>query len=219
MKKTQIVGALIAIAISGGTGVLAGCGSTDSPESSAQAQTSATPATSTPATPAPATPASSTVATKPGPAVVLAPGQAGPVKVGMSKAEASATGLFDVDVDVDVAGCPVRPLTWKQAYSDALDVQTLKNGEVASIGVRGQGPKTQAGLGIGSSLAEVFAQYPRAKTVAAGYGQTGVLVQGSNEGWIGFLFNPEPQDVKSTSKVSFIELTSGEKPSLIRDGC
>ncbi len=52
----------------------------------------------------------------------------------------------------------------------------------------------------------------------AGYGQTGLFVS-EGAGWIGFLFNAKPDAVAATDTVTFVEVTRGAKPGLMRDGC
>lgn len=217
MKKQKIVALALATTLAGGLGALTACGSDGTTNDAKPNASVSSPAEESPATPE--TPTAS--ATPDSPAdLTLAPGAAGPVRVGMSKAEVAATGLFGNDTATGVEGCPVHGLTWIKPFSDTFDVQALKNGEVASIGVRKAGPTTASGLGIGSTLAEVLAANAGAKTVEAGYGQTGVLVRdAATNGWIGFLFDADLKDVKNTDPVSFIELTEGEKPSLMRDGC
>lgn len=212
MKKQQFVALALAATLAGGLGALAGCGSADDAPAAAQPNaavtTSAAPTTA-------AAPSSTPDAPED---LVLAPGAAGPVKVGISKAALAATGLFEV-VPPATEGCNPS-LSWVAPYADTFDVQVKKNGELASIGVRESGPTTESGLGVGSTLAEVLAANPGSKAVEAGYGQTGVLVKDSaTDGWIGYLFDAAPKDVENNDKVSFIELTEGEKPSLMRDGC
>jgi hypothetical protein len=210
MSKKNLTVALVAAALAG-TALFTGCGSKD-PDTdatpNAAVTTSGDPTPSAPTTPE--TPAD----------IELGAGSAGPVKVGMSKAEVTAIGVFDADVASGVDGCPVHALVWKKKFGDTLDVQALKDGSVASIGVRKPGPKTASGLQIGSSYADVLAANPGAKAVEAGYGQTGILVHDTaTDGWIGYLFDAELKDVKDTDTVSFIEITQGKAPGLMRDGC
>lgn len=214
MSTNKIAGALVAAALAS-TSLLTACGSDDKTDDK-----TGTPQSSVSS---PADPTPSVSATDEAPQVdglTLAPGAVGPVKVGMTKAEAAATGLFDTDVPAGASGCDAEPLAWKAPYADVLDVQTLTSGEVASIGVHEAGPTTADGLGVGSTLADVLAAHPGSKAVPAGYGQTGVLVQdATTDGWIGYLFDVEPAKAQDGDTVSFIELTAGEKPSVMRDGC
>ena len=70
--------------------------------------------------------------------------------------------------DAEVEGCPVAELAWKSPHSRALDVQTLGNGQIVSIGI---------------------------------------------------LSAEQVSDLKSSSPVTFMEVTRGAKPDLMRDGC
>lgn len=151
--------------------------------------------------------------------LVLEPGSVGPVRVGFSQEQAMATGLFDADVPA-VDGCPTVPLRWRGEHADDLDVLTHGNGEITSIGVRGPGITTVGGLGVGSTYREVQVAYPDEELVDAGYGQSGLRVSDrENGGWIGFLFGPAPEKIKDVSPVTFIEVTKGGEPALMRDGC
>jgi hypothetical protein len=202
MMKKQIAAAVLAVSVAGGigTGVVA------------NALTTGSPATDGAATPsvAPTAPAD----------FVIAPGAVGPVSAGMSKTEALATGLFDADVAASVDGCPTVPLTWKKPYSDVLDVQTVGNGEIVSIGVRAEGPTTDDGLGIGSLFADVQAGVEDDTPVDAGYGQSGLFDFDAETGrWIGYLFDAPADEVEAGDPVTFVEVTKGSQPSLMRDGC
>lgn len=208
MKTTKFAGIVLAATLAG-AGVLTACGSSDEPATNVQPNASAPTTDVTPVVDKTTEPASPSD-------IVLSPGQAGPVKVGMTKAQVTASGLFETGTET-VEGCDPA-LQWKAPFTEALDVYTLDNGSIASIGVRAAGPETADGIGIGSTLADVLAAYPGSKTVKAGYGQTGVLVN-DGDAWIGFLFDAELGDSEPTDTVSFIELTQGEKPSLMRDGC
>lgn len=219
MMKKQIAAAVLAVSVAGGvgTGVLANALTTNDPATASPASSSATPSTP-PTTPATDQVGDGGVGTPDD--LVLSPGAVGPVKVGMSKADALATGYFVADVKAPVEGCPDLPLVWKDAYVDAYDVQTLGNGEITSIGIRGDGVKTAKGIGVGSSLDEVRAQYPGEDVSETGYGQSGLrYFDAQDGGWIGFLFNEAPKTVTGTDQVTFVEVTKGSAPSLMRDGC
>ncbi|MFI5428241.1 hypothetical protein [Aeromicrobium sp. UC242_57] len=115
----------------------------------------------------------------------------------MSKAAALATGYFVADVVPAVDGCVALPLVWKDKYARSFDVQTLGNGEIVSIGVRGDGITTSDGIGKGSTFDEVRAQYPEEQRVEAGYSQSGIRVfDPENGGWLGFLFDPTISEIR-----------------------
>lgn len=180
----------------------------------ASASTDPSPSASPSATPTPSTaPAAADPA-------VLSPGRAGPVEVGMSKQAALATGFLDADVPGATDGCPDRPLVWKPALADTFDVQTLGNGEISSIGVHGTGPRTAAGLGVGSTADEVRQVVDEDTAQDAGFGQSGLFEYDDQTGrWIGYLFDASPDRLKGTDVVSFVELTKGVQPELVRSGC
>jgi hypothetical protein len=187
--------------------LLAGCGSDDPPKE--PDPTSAAPSESPSPTP-------TVVAPKD---LVITPGAVGPARVGMSKDEAAATGLFDVDVPPPVDGCPPYPLQWKKEYQ-GLDVLTGDDEQIVSIGVTEGGPRTGKGIGVGDTLDEVKQAYPDLSPVEdRGHVQAGAHVS-SGDGFIGFLFgDANPQTIKGASKVTFVEVTTGTKPDLIRSGC
>lgn len=204
----QIAAIVVAVSLAGGigTGVLAYAATNDE-----RTESPASGATNSPST---------SNSPDPGTSLVLAPGSVGPVRVGFSQAEALATGLFDADVAPQVDGCPAPPLRWKDAYADDLDVMTHGNGEITSIGVRGSGVKTAAGLGVGSTYREVQAAYPEETLVDAGYSQSGLRTSDPMDGgWIGFLFDAAPSKIRDDSPVTFVEVTKGGQPDLMRDGC
>ncbi|KQO36694.1 hypothetical protein [Aeromicrobium sp. Leaf245] len=150
--------------------------------------------------------------------LLITPGAVGPVRAGMTKAQALATGYFVADVPAPVDGCPVRPLTWRDEYVNTVDLQTAENGDVLSVGVRQPGPHTRSGFGVGTTWAQLrsVASDPQ----DAGYGQTGVFVRESNDAsWIGFLFDTTPDQLADDDRVTFVEVTKGGQPGLVRDGC
>lgn len=147
-------------------------------------------------------------------------GSFGPVSVGMSEADAIKTGLLEKSDAEAVDGCPPPPVVWKAPYADQLDLYLDPQGNIATIGtLKGATVKTSKGIGVGSSLAEVQKAYPEADDPQkAGYGQSGVIAS-SGDKHIGFLFDPAPAELGDDDQVTFIEVTQGEEPSLMRDGC
>ena len=198
-----------AIALVAALLVVAGCGRTDD-----EPQPEATTASPTP------TPTASATATVVAPQdLVVEPGAIGPARPGMSKADALKTGLFDADVPPPVEGCEPFPLQWKKEYK-GLDVQTRNDGSIASLGVLKGGPKTAKGIGYGSTLADVTKAYPNLSPVVdAGFGQAGAFEYDGNK-FIGFLFGDATvSSIKKSSKITFLEVTVGTKPELMRSGC
>ena len=181
--------------------LLAGCGS-DEPTPPGSTSTPSATTTTAPTEPA---------------ELVVRPGSIGEVSVGITKEQAVATGLFNADVD-GVAGCTFE-LQWKKEY-DGVDVLTDEDGNITSLGVREGGPKTSAGVGVGSTLAEIQAAYPDVSEPAElGFGQAGVI-HTLGDDHIGFLFgNTTVDSIKPVSKVTFMEVTSGNEPELMRSGC
>ncbi|MCW2831927.1 MAG: hypothetical protein JWP31_2619 [Aeromicrobium sp.] len=221
MIKKQIVGVIFAgsIVAGVGAGAIANALVSDGPAAAAPSQaTSATP-TSGPTSPAATStaPTESDVTVK---GLTIRPGALGPVNVGMSKADALATGLFDADVPAPVDGCEASPLAWKAPFDDEVDVQSVGNGEIVSLGVKGASPRTPDGLGVGSTFAEVRASLDDDAPVEAGYGQTGLFDYDPDTGrWVGYLFASAPDDVAADDPVVFVEVTKGAQPGLMRDGC
>ena len=229
MMKKQIAAIVLGVSVAGGvgTGVLANALTTKTPAAAAPDNaTTHTPKPTSTKAHVTTTPTAKATTAKPAvkPAspsdLVIAPGRVGAARVGMSKQAALATGLFDADTPPPVEGCAVLPLTWKKPYFDMLDVMTLGNGEIASIGVRGKLIRTKSGLGVGSTYAQVRAAIEDKTPVEAGYSQSGLYEYDPQAGgWIGYLFNPPVDELKASTPVSFIEVTKGEQPGLMRDGC
>lgn len=84
--------------------------------------------------------------------------------------------------DVDLAGNPVAP------FAVEADVAAVHR-----IDVLGVGPRTEAGIGLGSSLTELQAAYPDALFGPVGDGPTSVWIWSGAEGSVAFE-TAEPQD-------------------------
>jgi hypothetical protein len=188
-------------------------GDDDTPEATATPTPSATTATTT--APAETEPA--------GEEFVVAPGRVGAAMVGMTKAQAASTGLFNTDVDHGADDCRgVAPLEWKPSAGAGLDVyvnDSVATVRIVSIGLSKGGPRTAEDIGVGSTLAQVRSAYEDLTPVEeAGFGQSGNYVVVGDR-YLGFLYNENAFDATESSKVVFMEVTKGHKPELIRDGC
>ena len=212
MMKKQIAALVLGVSVAGGigAGVLANALTTNTPAAAADDDKATISPTTTPTKAAPATLKD----------MVIAPGRIGDVRVGMTKKQAVATGLFDANTPALVDGCPVEPLTWKKAYGDLIDVRTLGNGEISSIGIRDKAPRTKDGLGVGSTYGAVRAAIEDGKPVEAGYSQSGLYEYGPQTGgWVGYLFDATVDQLKDSDPVTFVEITKNAQPGLMRDGC
>ena len=140
-------------------------------------------------------------------------GSARPV-VGMSKDDAVKTGMFDVELPPPVEGCPPYPLKWKKQYK-GLDVLTRDDESISSIGISKGGPKTKKGIGYGSTLDDLTQAYPNLSPVVdAGFSQAGAYEYNDKDEFIGFLFGDATvTTVKGSSKITFIEVTTGTSPT------
>jgi len=225
--KLQIAASIVAVSMVGGvgTGLVAHQirSGGDDPEAKAEptvkvtkTQTTPVPKKTTKAAPKPSSKPTKTPLV-PLMSMQIVAGAVGPVQVGMTKQAAARTGYFDVDVPYPACGY-VRDLWWKAAYRDTLDLYTDNSGTILSIGVAKSGPHTRSGLQVGSTYERVQEVLGDLEPEEAGYGQTGLFVS-EGTGWIGFLFDATPATIKATDKVTFIEVTRGTKPGLIRDGC
>jgi hypothetical protein len=225
VMKQQVAAGILAVSMIGGigTGVVAHQLRKDDPKDKPTASASTTATTPAPdktetVAPVKTNTAPATPVLQPAASLRILPGQVGPVKVGMSKAEAYATGYLDKDVPSKNCDSVDR-LVWKDAYKPYFDMFTLDDGEVSAIGIFKPGPRTRSGLQIGSTYASVKAVLGEdSSPMEAGYSQTGLMV---NEGdsWIGFLFDGQPDTVAESAPVVFIEVTRGRLPDLLRDGC
>ncbi len=228
MKQKIAIG-IVAVALVGGsaTGLAVRQVMSDDTQ-----RVSATPSTTPSATPAPTeaedaeapekTPekeaSTSTPTLLPLGSMQITTGAVGPVQVGMSQEEAAATGYFNTDVPSEGCEGVTIPLEWKSNYFNALDLWLDQDAQIASIGVRGRGPKTRSGLGVNSSYGEVRDVIGDKQPEPAGYGQTGLFVN-DGDAWIGFLFDVPPETITDADAATFIEVTRGAKPGLMRDGC
>lgn len=148
--------------------------------------------------------------------LVVIPGAVGPVRAGMSRDEANATGYLEYKSTNESCEGPLWQ--WKPDYRESLDLSFPSDGsKVASIGIRGEFPRTRSGYGVGTTWKELKSVVDQGPEMA-GYSQTGVYVQ-EGDAWIGFLFDVSTDELTDDHKVMMMEVTTGTKPGLMRDGC
>lgn len=170
-----------------------------------------------------AKPTASSPTPKPAPSnddLIVSPGRVGAIVVGMPVADALATGLVVRDAEREDV-CGGQLYRWKDdtAHS-SMDVATDQQDRIATVGVSRGGYPTDKGVRVGdrlSTLQEVYGSDLSAPA-EAGYGQSGVFVHDGDR-WLGFLFDETVGEINETSRVTFMEVTEGEAPGLMRDGC
>ncbi len=161
----------------------------------------------------------------PAPSRDIKPAQVGKAKIGMTVAQAVATGQFNQDV----ANPPCDTIRlqpkgpWKRQYV------VFVNGadRIVEMNVFGTRPRTVHGLGVGSTNAEVRQVYKSRLTAPkkVGFDQWGRFVQtgtGPDRKWIGFLFGKALVDdgpLRANDRVTLVGVTKGKRPALILDGC
>jgi hypothetical protein len=154
---------------------------------------------------------------------IVKPGQVGQALVGMTIAEAMATGEFNKDVPNPPCD-PVRLQPkgiWRNQYV------VFARARIKEMAVFGSRPRTRAGLGVGSTVREVREVYgsrispPR----VAGFDQWALFVkrgEGADRKWLGFLFGEAlvaDGRLRGRDTVTLMGVTKGLRPSLILDGC
>jgi hypothetical protein len=150
--------------------------------------------------------------------LVAAPGAIGPVQVGMTVDEANATGLFEPFDEVADDPCAEfnPPIQWKAPNTENLLVR-VEDDKITALGIRGD-VETAEGVGVGSTWGDVKAAYPDAK-VEQGQGLGSTVFRQDGEKWLGMGFDVEPDKIKDSSELLYMELTVGEKPTTYLSGC
>ncbi|GAA3525524.1 hypothetical protein [Nocardioides daeguensis] len=194
---------------------LTGCSSDDGgPASEPGPPRSSTTSTPTP-TPTRTTRAPSTAL----PALVIRPGAIGDARVGMTRAEWSATGLFADGAAI----CEGELIHWKDDPDGVgLRVLTDEDATITQLWVTAPGPVTAHGdLQVGSTYGDLLAAFPTlTRPVADGFDQSSVYPPGEEDGlpYFGFLLDAPPGEVSADTPISAIAVTGGE-PAYFQFDC
>ncbi|GAA3536617.1 hypothetical protein AFL01nite_11190 [Aeromicrobium flavum] len=148
----------------------------------------------------------------------VVPGAIEPILVGTPVDDAVATGLVERDDSGKV--CEGTRYVWAGDLADGFDLQVRPDGTIASLGMRKDGAETAQGISVGNSYGFLRRAYGTALSdpEEAGYSQTGLFVREGSR-WIGFLFDENPERLSDGARITMVEVTEGDKPSLMRDGC
>jgi hypothetical protein len=220
--KQQLAAAVVALSMAGGVGTgvaahaLSSDGPSDKPTTSPTTAKTTTPApkktkktTSLPPRKTTTTPAKPVL--QPVSTFQIFAGSIGPIKAGMTKAQALATGYLEPGTP-GACGTPI--LQWKSDYSWALDLTTLDDGQIESVGVSKPGPRTRSGLQVGSTYASVKAVLGESAVPEATEQNQTALYVSQGASWIGFRFGAAPDAITDTVPVNYIEVRNGSKPVL-----
>lgn len=196
---------------------LSGCSSDDGEPVSDPTPTrsSTTPTPTPPPTNQPTTPTPSTSL----PALVIRPGSIGDARVGMTRDEWSATGLFADGAAI----CEGELIHWKDDPDGAgLRVLTDEDATITQLWVTAPGPATEhGGLQVGSTYGDLKAAFaPLTKPVDDGFDQSSVYPPGEEDGlpYFGFLLDAPAADVTDDTPISAIAVTGGE-PAYFQFDC
>ena len=187
-----------------GTVSLAGCQAGESPVG---------PPLSTGATAA-ASDAPANGATEPAPSeatIVLAPGKAGPFTVGMTSEDALQQGLVRESADDP---CPRLAPVGKHRGLSLQFADTDGGNALLGVLVKGEGPRTAEGVGVGDSIKKLKETYgSKLKATTGEYGETShVLTDGDKA--IGFTEGEGDQ----AGKIFAIDVFQAGNP-VVWDGC
>lgn len=135
----------------------------------------------------------------------------------MTLAEAKKTGAVEATEPDPDPPCPPPSLQWKAPNTNKLAVHD-EDGKIVVLGARVAGFNTAEGVGVDSTLNEVEVAYPGSKIQESPAFGSLVYLQDGNK-WLALAFAEQPEDMKQSSKVVYLEVAVGEKPIAFPDGC
>lgn len=152
--------------------------------------------------------------------LVVGPGHIGPARAGMTVRRAMRTGMFLRNVPNPPCGTiKLQPKGKLKRHMDAVVVRH----RLVEMGVFTKRLRTRQGTGVGTSLRRLRRVHGNrlSRPREAGYGQWAVFIDRRHR-HIGFLLGrayvadgqPGPR-----RKVTFMAVTKGKRPNLMRDGC
>jgi hypothetical protein len=149
----------------------------------------------------------------------VVPGAFGPVRAGANIQQVVGAGYMERDPQREQA-CEGTFWKWKGQWSQGLDVIVGPNRQIVSLGMSRAGLETPEGISIGNSFGALVKTYgdrlqgPQRME----YGQAGAFLQ-DGDAWVGFGMDNQPGQLTDASRIAFIEVSRGNRPGLLRDGC
>ena len=135
----------------------------------------------------------------------------------MTLEEAKRTGAVEPTKPDPDAPCPPPSLQWKAPNTDKLDVRD-QDGKIALLGAGEAGFNTAEGVGVDSTLNDVETAYPGSKVQESPASGSLVYLKDGKK-WLAMAFNEQPQDLRQSSKVIYMEVAIDERPIAYPDGC
>lgn len=149
----------------------------------------------------------------------IVPGAFEPVPVGAEVGVAIDAGFMERDRQREQS-CEGTFWKWKGQLAQGLDVIVDEDRRIAALGMSRAALETPEGISIGNSFGALVETYgdrlegPERME----YGQAGAFLREGDK-WIGFGMDNQPGQLTDNSRIAFIEVSRGNRPGLIRDGC